>query len=113
MTGNLDGNAILMQTLERTLQTQEKMSDDIADIKGTLKEAAKVVSHLGESLENVRSEHKVLCQKVETIERTVEKHPQMCPAMQRHSAWSFSMRDVFWIAAMLGSIAAVYAALKG
>lgn len=111
--GELDVNSIMMQTLERTLATQEKMSDDIADIKGTLKEATTVVSHLSASIENVRMEHKALSQKVETLEKSVEKHPQTCAAMQRHSAWSFSARDIFWLAALVGSIAAVYAALKG
>ena len=111
--GELDVNSIMMQTLERTLATQEKMSDDIADIKGTLKEAAKVVSLQGQIIEDIRAEHKALSQKVETLERTVEKHPQTCAAMQRHSAWSFSARDIFWIATLIGSIAAVYAALKG
>jgi hypothetical protein len=119
MTSDLDSTSLLMQILERTLQTQEKtlekqekMSDDISEIKGAIREAVKTVSFLYERLENVRTEHKQLSDKVDSVKTCFEKHPTECPARQRHNAWSFSLKDLLWFATLAGALAAVYAASK-
>jgi hypoxanthine phosphoribosyltransferase len=56
----------------QTLQTQQRMSDDISDIRATLKEAAQIVTHLNRDVSDMRSR----------LEK-VERHPMECQAATR------------------------------
>jgi hypothetical protein len=83
--------------LMQTLQTQQRTSDDIAEIKATLKEAAQIVKFLNRDVVEIKT-------RVEKLER----HPGECLAAKRHEAWSMTGRDFAWL---IGLIAAIGAAL--
>ncbi len=87
--------------LMQTLQTQQRMSDDISDIRATLKEAAQIVTHLNRDVSDMRSR----------LEK-VERHPMECQAATRHSAWSMTSKDFLWVLGLIAAIASVWALRK-
>jgi phage shock protein A len=92
---------ITKDLLMQTLQTQQRMSDDISEIKATLKEAAQIVTHLNRDVSELRMR----------VEK-VEKHPMECQAATRHSAWAMTGRDFVWVLGLLAAIASVWALRK-
>jgi len=89
---------ITKDLLLQTLQTQQKMSEDIAEIKGTVKEAAQIVTHLNRDVTEIKDRL-----------RKVESHPLECPAARRHDAWSMTSRDLLWLLGLVAAIAGVIA----
>lgn len=87
--------------LMQTLQTQQRMSEDISDIKATLKEAAQIVTHLNRDVSDMRNR----------LEK-VERHPLECQAASRHSAWSLTGKDLMWVLGLVVAIASVWALRK-
>lgn len=87
--------------LLQTLQTQQKMSEDIADIRATIKEASQIMIHLNRDVADVRN-------RVEHLER----HPNECPAAKRHSAWALSAKDVMWLLALAAAAWALWPMLQ-
>lgn len=87
--------------LLQNLQTQQKMSEDIADIRATIKEASQIMIHLNRDVSDVRN-------RVEHLER----HPNECPAAKRHSAWALSAKDVMWLLALAGAAWALWPMLQ-
>jgi regulator of replication initiation timing len=92
---------ITKDLLMQTLQTQQRMSEDISEIKATLKEAAQILTHLNRDVSELRSR----------LEK-VEKHPMECQAATRHSAWSVTGKDFMWVLGLLAAIASVWALRK-
>jgi len=74
------------------------MSDDISEIKATLKEAAQIVTHLNRDVADMRAR----------LEK-VERHPLECQAATRHSAWAMTGRDFMWILGLIAALGAVWA----
>jgi hypothetical protein len=93
------------QQLLLLLQTQQKMSDDIADIKATIKEAAQILIFL-------RRDHDEF--KTETRNRLsqLEKAHLECPARLKMQGWALSLRDVLWLVCAVASVLSVWYTLK-
>jgi hypothetical protein len=108
----MDENSLFMRTLERTLETQERMSIDIADIKATIKEAAQVMGFLSRELSEVKSRVERDFVELRTRCERLEAHSSTCPALLKYNAWAFSLRDAAWILAVVGAAVAVWYARK-
>jgi len=88
---------ITKDLLLQTLQTQQNIGKDIADIKATIKEAAQIMTTLNRDVADVRSR----------LERC-EKHPLECSAARRHSAWALSAKDLLWLLGLAGAVWALW-----
>ncbi len=83
------------------IQAQQKMADDISEIKIMVKEAAQVIHFLRRD----QDEMKVRLERVESAHIN-------CPARAKAAAWSISARDFAWLVALMGGIVAVWASFK-
>ena len=108
----MDENSLFMRTLERTLETQERMSSDIADIKATIKEAAQVMGFLSRELSEVKSRVERDFIEIRTRCERLEAHSSNCPALMKYNAWAFSLRDVAWLLTLAGVAVAIWFARK-
>lgn len=108
----MDDNSLLMRTLERTLETQERMSNDIADIKATIKEAAQVMGFLSRELSELKAKADREFVELRTRCERLEAHPVSCPALLKYNAWAFSLRDVAWLLTLVGVAVAIWIARK-
>jgi len=108
----VDENSLFMRTLERTLETQERMSNDIADIKATIKEAAQVMGFLSRELSEVKSRVERDFIELRTRCERMEAHTSNCPALMKYNAWAFSLRDLAWFLTFVGVCVAIWYARK-
>jgi hypothetical protein len=83
------------------LQTQQKMSDDIADIKATIKETAQIMLF-------IRKDHDELKMKVDRL----ESNQLSCPARIRAQNWYITSKDLLWFFTVLAAIASVIVLFK-
>lgn len=87
--------------LSLLIQAQQKMADDISDIKGMVKEAAQIIHFVRRD----QDELKVRLDRVELLHAS-------CPARAKAQAWSISSKDVAWLVAFIGGVAALYFQFK-
>jgi hypothetical protein len=74
-------------------QIQQKMSDDIADIKSTIKETAQIMIFQ-------RRDHDELKIKVDKID-----HNQLtCPARLRTTSYGMTLKDIFYFITLFSAI---------
>lgn len=92
---------ISKELLLQSMNTQQKISDDISDIKATIKEGAQIVIFLNRDVALVK-------ERLDAIER----HPLECPALTKYNAWAFSVRDMAWILTLLSVAFAIWYAKK-
>lgn len=83
------------------IQAQQKMADDVSDIKVMVKEAAQIIHFVRRD----QDEMKLRVDKLEGIHAD-------CPARLKANAWSISLKDIAWIVALFGGIVAMYASIK-
>lgn len=84
------------------IQTQQKMGEDIADIKASIKEAAQILIFLRRDQDELKAELK---KRIEQL----EKQHQECPARLKMQGWSIGLRDYFWlISTIAGTISLWY-----
>lgn len=92
---------LFLNNQERFTEEHRRMACDISEIKIAVKEAAQIFSFLQKNLA-------ALEQRVEKV----EKGQNECPARKRAEGWGLSAKDLAWLVAFAGGIAALYAVLK-
>lgn len=92
---------LFLTNQERFTEEHRRMAVDISEIKIAVKEAAQIFSFLQKNMNAM-----------EIRLEKVEKAQVECPARKRAESWGLSAKDLAWIIAFAGGIAALYAALK-
>jgi hypothetical protein len=83
--------------LAALISCQQKMSEDIGDIKATVKEAASIITFVRRD----QDELKVRLDRLEIMHNN-------CPARQKMNAWSMGAKDIAWLLALVGGILSVW-----
>jgi len=92
---------LFLTNQERFAEEHRRMAEDISEIKIAVKEAAQIFSFLQRNLDTV----------IVRLDK-VERAQTECPARKRAESWGMSARDLAWLIAFAGGLAALYAATK-
>ena len=83
------------------LENQQRMAEDISEIKATLKELAQIGLFLRRDQDELKEAHKKQNERMSILEETHRN----CPARLRHQAWALSAKDLAWLLAFLAALA--------
>jgi hypothetical protein len=92
---------LFLTNQERFAEEHRRMAEDISEIKIAVKEAAQIFNYMQRNLDAIGQE-------VEKLKRAQLD----CPARKRAESWGLSAKDLAWLLAFAGGIAALYAATK-
>lgn len=92
---------LFLTNQERFAEEHRRMAGDISEIKIAVKEAAQIFTYMQRNLDAIGQE----------VER-LKKAQMECPARKRAESWGLSAKDLAWLIAFAGGIAALYAATK-
>jgi hypothetical protein len=87
--------------MDETRIEQQRMAEDVSEIKVLCKELAAVMHFVRRD----QDDFKARLDKLELAQQT-------CPARLKATAWSMSLKDIAWILALVGGIIAVIAGFK-
>ena len=89
-------------------QVQQKMAEDISEIKGSIREAIKVLDYMAKDQERLRAELEKETAELKVKVSAVERQHQDCPARLRHNGWATSVKDLAFVIALIASFWALY-----
>lgn len=92
---------LFLTNQERFTEEHRRMAEDISEIKIAVKEAAQIFTYIQKNLNLIEI-------RLEKVERAQIE----CPARKRAESWGLSAKDLAWILAFAGGVAALYGVLK-